>query len=282
MQPKPTTAAFLIISLALTSNAAAADRQKIRALNVGLHPLFTLASAAVQGKVHGWPDVRRCLRNGTAAGYAFFEAKRLAGDGHVFAGVVVANVASSLTQNTIARRPAFARLGFTLGPTRTEVSTPLDHDGSARFHLQWSLSDTVAMGVMWKKNDRLVWRDGLLEFRKKGTYHGDGRTFTGYTIGVFPGTSYAALPVTRYHESIHAIEAIQANALEPSWCGWRRNCEKRQPRILGPFELESIHLGILPAAGGGALSLQDYRNRWTEIEATRLAENEKPRPPDTP
>lgn len=280
MRRLPTTLMVLLTVLPLVTaqEAAAAGRQRIRALNVGLQPLFTLASAALQGKLHGRADVIRCLRVGAAAGYGFYESKRMAGNGHTLQALAIANVGSSMTRNAAAGRHAFARVGVTVGPTRTEVSTPFESAPDARFHVEASFSDAVAMAWMWQKSgERPTWRDGLIAFRKRGTYDADDRHFTGYTIGVFPGTSYGAAEVTWHHETVHAIQALQGNAIEPPACVWRRRCRDEKPRDFRLIRFDGVRLGVIPAGGGWLMSRQDYTKRWTEIEATRLAENQEPR-----
>src|SRR3954453_8774261 len=263
--------AFVLSIVFVALHASAADRQKIRALNVSLHPLLTLASAALQGNLRNRQDIVRCLGTGALAGFAFFEGKQLAGNGHVRTGLAVANVAASVTRNVAAGRSSMARIGMTIGPTRLEVSTPFDRNPSSRLHLQVSLSDAVAMGMMRSRSDRMQWRDGLISFLKSRRYEADHRQFSGYTIGVFPGTTFHATPTTWHHETIHVIEAIQADSIEPPYCAWLRRCSDQKSADFRLIRLEPVQLGVIPALGGGALSLQDYTKRWTEIEATRLA-----------
>ena len=257
------------IALAVAGHAAAADRQRIRVLNVSLQPLLTLASAALHGRGLERSDIVRCLGVGAGAGYAFYQSKRLAGDGHTGQALVIANLAASMTRNVAAGRGAFSRIGLTFGPTWTEVSTPLDNTSGV--HVELSVSDTVAGAMMWHRSNRLMWRDGLLAFGKHGTYDYDHRHFRGYTIGVFPGTTFRTSQVTWHHETIHVIQAIQADALEPPACAWLRKCDENKPQSW--FQLK---LGVLPAVGGGLSTLPDYPDRWNEIEATRLAEHRKP------
>jgi hypothetical protein len=267
-------ASLMIVLLA--GNLSAADRQRMRAFNVGLHPVFMLASAALQRKLHNHNDVIRCLTEGAAAGYVFFESKVITSQGHVRTGFAMANVASSVTRNVIAGRHPFARLGLTIGPSRTEVSTPFEKDASARFHVQFSLSDVGAMVWMKQKNGHLAIRSGRIGFRADSCYAADHRCFPGYTIAVFSGTTYNADRETWYHESIHTIQAIQADSIEPPYCGWLRKCSEDKLKTSRMIELEPVQLGVLPIVGGGALSLQDYTKRWTEIEATWLANHHAP------
>src|SRR5688572_8963935 len=73
--------AFLMVFY-VARPASAADRQKIRALNVGAQAIMTLISGAVQGHVRSPRDVARCLLAGSASGFGFYEAKSLIGRHH--------------------------------------------------------------------------------------------------------------------------------------------------------------------------------------------------------
>jgi hypothetical protein len=268
-----------ILSAAMIApdRAECASRQRIAAFNVSLQPVFTIASAAVQGNLRTRHDWARCLRSGAVAGLGFYEAKRLAGNGHTLQALAVANVASSLTRNAAAGRPALARLGIAVGPAWVDVSTPLDKNRVAPIHLQVSASEMVALALTWRQNDRIVLRDGLVSFRKTGRYNYDDRNFAGYTIGVFSGTTLDATQKTWHHETIHVIQSIQADSVEPPACAWLRRPCKASRRRLGFMTWEPLQLGIVPASGGGILSQQDYTKRCPEIEATWLAERHAPK-----
>lgn len=265
-------AAFFVSAV----DAKAADRSKIRALNVGLQPLFTTFSAAIQGKLNGPADYWRCVRGGLISGYGFYRAKQITGDGHVRTGLLLGNVSASLSRNVAAGRNELSRLGASFGPFRFDVSTPFEANSYARFHVQGSIAEVGAMALMAHRSTRMVIRDGKVSFHSSKTYDADGRAFTGYTIGMFSGTTYGATSTTWHHESVHGIQAIQADSIEPPACAWLRHpCA--DPVGHHGVAWEHFQLGLIPAVGGGALSLQDYTNRWTEIEATWLAEKHAPR-----
>jgi hypothetical protein len=119
-------------------------------------------------------------------------------------------------------------------------------------------------------------RDGKVAFHSRTTYNTDGRYFTGYAIGGFSGTTYDATETTWHHESVHGIQAIQGDSVEPPGCAWlRHQCGDRVARHR--IAWEHYQLGVFPAVGGAALTRQDYTKRWTEIEATWLADKHAPR-----
>jgi len=265
----------LVAYLLASTSSAAASRQRMRVLNVSIQPIFTLVSAAIQGHLRSRDDVARIFAAGAFAVYGFYAGKDLTGQGHVRTGFAIANFAASVARNAAAGRPAFSRLGLSVGQLRVDASTPFDSDRTTALHVQASVSETVALMLMWRKSDRLVWRDGRIAFRSNRRYRADNRQFSGYTIGMFSGTTNHATPTTWDHESIHAIQSVQADSVEPPACFWLR-AKCRSKRVFEFITWDPVQLGVLPAVGGGALSLQDYTKRWTEIEATWLADRHRP------
>ena len=266
----------LTVSLLFAGTVRAGDQEKILWQNVALQPLLTLASAAVQGKLRTWDDWKRCLRIGAASGAAFYGGKRLAGDGHVIEGLILANVASSLTGNAAAGRHALSRIGVTFGPVRAEVSTPKEKERPARIHLSTSVAELVSLGLMWDRSDRITIRDGLVSFRRNTRYpdlRDENVTFGAYTIGVFPGISPDANATAWGHEVVHVIQSMQIDALEPGACEWGKFDCRTKPRSDKWLELEPLRLGVFPGAVALGLTSLDYDQRWSEIEAYRLADD---------
>jgi hypothetical protein len=265
----------LAFTLLVAVTARADDQREILRWNVALQPLLTLASAAVQGKLRTRDDWKRCLRIGATTGAAFYGSKRLVAGGRVVEGLALANVASSMTSNAAAGRHALSRIGVTFGPVRAEFSTPKEEERTARVHLSTSISELAALGLMWGRSDDVTIRDGLISFRRDRQYpdlRDEDVTFPGYTLGVFPGVSPEATETTWRHEVVHVIQVMQADAVEPEWCEWRpRGCRK-QPAGDRWLDVEA-RIGIFPAAAAGAMSALDYDQRWTEIDASRMAED---------
>lgn len=264
------------VTLLLVVPMHADDQQKILGWNVAIQPLLTLASAAVQGKLKKPDDWKRCLRVGATAGVAFYGSKRLVGNGRVIEGLALANVASSMTSNAAARRHALSRIGVTFGPVRAEFSTSKESNRPARIHLSTSVAELVSLGYMWSRSNDVTIRDGLLSFRRDTRYpdiRDKNVTFPAYTVGMFPGMSPEATETTWRHEVIHVIQIMQVDALEPGKCEWGRFDCKEKPASDQWLEFEPLRLGIFPGAVGGAMSSLDYDQRFTEIEAHRMAED---------
>src|SRR5688572_30338920 len=70
------------------------DRAKFQKRNVALTAVFTLLTAYVQGEVDSPLEALRYLGIGSAAGFGFYQAKRIAGAGRTTEGWLLANAAS--------------------------------------------------------------------------------------------------------------------------------------------------------------------------------------------
>src|SRR5438309_3199026 len=142
----------IALLMCFASAASAADRGRIRTLNVALQPVLTTLSAAIQGHLQTTKDWRNCLLGGTAAGYVFYDAKKRAGSGAVFPAWMEANAAASLSANAVAGRNPFSRLRLTLGPVRTDVSMPFDSERNAAVHFSASIAEIGSLGMMWYRS----------------------------------------------------------------------------------------------------------------------------------
>ncbi|HEX8281094.1 MAG TPA: hypothetical protein VF551_06935, partial [Chthoniobacterales bacterium] len=136
-------AAALTLSLLLAIPSSAADRQQIATLNVAATSLFTYLGCVVQGKlqkrVQTRRDAARCFGAGAVAGVGFYQAKRLAARGDITTGWLVANMATSVVENTTAGEHPLSRLGYTFGPFRLRVATPADRARESYVDLDLSL-----------------------------------------------------------------------------------------------------------------------------------------------
>jgi hypothetical protein len=191
-------ASILIVTcLVIASPVRAADRARIRNLNVALQPIFTAVSAALQGKLSGSGDWFRCITSGAAAGYVFYDAKARAGRGSTTAAWLEGNAAASLSMNAAAGRNPFSRLRLTLGPLRADVTMPFEHSPNAAMHLSSSIAEIGALAMAQQhRNQHVVFRSGRVAFRTTKPYRDGDRYFPGYTTGSFSGTIYGASPDT--------------------------------------------------------------------------------------
>jgi len=264
---------------ACAGNALAADRTKIRTLNIGVQAVMTLVSGAVQGKVHGLSDVARCLGSGAVAGYGSYEAKIFVSRGHVQRGWLTANVASSLSENAAAGRNPVSQLGYTAGPIRLRFAVPgLDRDGDAYVYVDASVYEMATLVRSFQDNDRMRFRSGLIAFERDTLYPADDGIgpFTGTTWGIYPAVWTGAGKEVWHHEVIHAIQSLQGGAVEPpfrlfTWAPRRKAASPRRP-----IRFEHLQLGLVNLGTDWAAARDDYQDRWQEIEAYRLAEDVAP------
>jgi len=257
-----------VLLLFITVEAYAATERRIRTLNIGAQAVMTLVSGLVQGRVKGLAGAAKCLGSGAAGGYGAFESKILVRDGHVGKGWLLANLSASLSENAAAGK--WKQAGYTVGLLRLRVS--FDRSDDAYAYVDASFGETVALIQAFAEGDSVHWRSGMIAFERRTKYRAppprDG--FDGYTWGVYPGLWKLASSEIRHHETIHAIQNLQGDAVEPSFERLTLHPPLAPQRRLIRFD--HLKLGLVNGATGFALSRQKYEERWTEIEAYCLAQ----------
>ena len=265
-------AAAVILALLVAMPGRAADRQQIATLNVAATSLFTFLGCVVQRKVQKRTttgrDAARCVTAGAAAGAAFYQAKRLAARGDIATSWIVANVASSVVENTAAGEHPFSRIGYTFGPFRLRFATPADRARESYVDVDLSVVETGFLARMLVDADDVDIRDGMIWWETNERLEEDDLVFVGYTWGIYPGTWRNARPSTWSHEAVHAIQALQLDSVEPPALTLGRNRQAIRVRYLR----------------AGAVNLTDnlfwasraYHDRWGEIEAYRLVDDRQP------
>jgi hypothetical protein len=276
--PRRFVAVLLVVTAIAANPAAAADLKKIRTINIGAQALMTLVSGAIQGKVRSGRDVVRCLAAGSVAGYGFYEAKVMIRDGNVQTGWLTANVAGSLSENAAAGKHPLAQVGYSIGPLRIRLSIPrFDPGADAYAFVDISEYETVTLIQAFEDHDRIRFRSGLIAFERDTLYpvDDDSVSVVGVAWGIYPGVWTGADRSTWHHEVIHAVQALQGDAVEPSFPIFTytpRRPDQRK-RII---RFEHLKLGTVNFANDLAIRQQRYEERWTEIEANRIAEDEEP------
>ena len=272
MQPRrPTPEAIasralaILLAISLALPARAADRQRIATINVAATTLFTYLSCVVQKKARP----RVCLSAGAVAGLGFYQAKRLAGKGDITTGWLVANLATSVVENTTAGEHPLSRLGYTFGPMRLRVATPFDAGGESLVDVDLSLAETGYLIRAFDDADDVDIRDGMIWWETENQDRNDeGTIFNGYTWGIYPGTWRRAPDHTWSHEAVHAIQAMQLDSVEPPLY-----TVTRERRL---FRVRHIRGGAVNVADNLYWGQRDYEDRWAEIEAFRLSTDTAP------
>jgi hypothetical protein len=209
----------ITVALLLAIPARAVDRQQIATVNIAATSLFTFLGCVVQGKlqkrVQTGRDAARCLAAGGAAGIGFYQAKRLVADGDITTGWLVANLATSVVENTAAGEHPFGRIGYTFGPFRLRFATPADRARESYVDLDLSVVETGFLARMLIDADDVDVRDGMLWWETDERLTEDGRAFNGYTWGLYPGVWTRAGERTWNHEAVHAVQALQLDSVDP-------------------------------------------------------------------
>ena len=261
-----TLAAVLILALPLQ----AADRQKIAALNVVSTSLVTWAGCLVHAKLTRTPPKHaRCLAAGAIGGAGFYQAKRMAGDGHITTAWLVANLTSSVVENTTAGEHPLARVGYSLGPLRLRVATPLDRAHESILDVDVNAAEVGYFARAVLDADDVDLRDGMVWYETEAPdVDEQGRAVHGYTWGLFPGVWRGAREDVWHHEAVHAVQALQLDSVEPPALTLDR--ERR------PVRVRHVRLGLLNVTDNLGAQLLPYEDRWVEIEAYRMANDRKP------
>ena len=258
----------LTLTLFLALPSRAVDRQQIATINVAATSLFTFLGCLVQKKVITRRDAARCFSVGAVAGAGFYQAKRLAARGDIATGWLVANAATSLVENTTAGEHPLSRIGYTFGPFRLRVATPLDRARESYVDLDVSVAETGYLFRAIEDADDFDVRDGLLSFETDERIREGDVVFNGYTWGIYPGAWRFAEDTTWNHEAVHAVQALQLDSVEPPALTAQRSRR--------PFRIRHVRLGTVNVTDNVVWQRASYDDRWVEIEAYRLTEERRP------
>ena len=255
----------LILVLLLALPLRAAEREKIAVLNVAATSLFTYLSCVIQK--HARPVA--CLTSGALAGAGFYQAKRLAGDGHITTAWLLANLSGSVVENTTAGEHPLSRVGYSFGPLRLRVATPFDRAKESLADIDVSAIETGYMARAFLDADDVDIRDGMIWYETGDPDVDDeGRIIHGFTWGMFPGVWSGAQKRVWNHEAVHAVQSLQLDSVEPPALTLDR--ERRLLRV------RYLRAGALNFTDNVSAQLIPYEERWVEIEAYRFAEDAQP------
>ena len=255
---------------ALHNPAHAADRQKIAALNVAGTSLVTWAGCLVHAKLTRTPPKHaRCLAVGAIGGLGYYQSKRMAGDGHITTAWLLANLTSSVVENTTAGEHPLSRVGYSFGPLRLRVATPLDKTKESIVDIDLNAAEVGYLTRAVIDADDVDIRDGMIWYETEApSVDEQGRAVHGFTWGLFPGVWSGARDDVAHHETVHAVQALQLDSVEPPALVLDR--ERR------PVRVRYLRLGLLNLSDNLGSQLVPYEDRWVEIEAYRFAGDRTP------
>jgi hypothetical protein len=262
----------IALLLLLAIPARAADRQKIAALNVVTTSAVTYLGCVVHAKLTRTPPKHaRCLAVGAIGGAGFYQAKKFAGDGHITTAWLLANLTSSVVENTTAGEHPLARIGYTFGPLRLRVATPLDRVRESYLDVDVNAAEVGYLTRAFTDADDVDIRDGMIWYETDDPAVDEaGRVVHGYTWGLFPGVWSGARKDVWNHEAVHSIQSMQLDSVEPPALTLDR--ERRHVRV------RHLRFGALNVAENLSSQLLPYDERWAEIEAYRFAQDREPPP----
>ena len=225
----------------------------------------TLVRGLLQGQVHNFKDVVKCLAYGSASGYGFYQAKKLVASDHVFSGILLANLSASVIDNVTSGEGPLSYLGFSLPLVRIEIATPFAKQNRSLLRVTISPRDVISLALSFSKSDRVSVRNGMLVFEADKPLSAN---VLGWANSIFPTVLSGTGEPVYQHEMIHVVQSLQLMAAspEPFLHGYRREEGKAKLLSFGGFRLQAIGL-----ANDLTLSkLQSYTKYWREAEAYSL------------
>ncbi|HEX2832405.1 MAG TPA: hypothetical protein VHW00_05280 [Thermoanaerobaculia bacterium] len=259
--------------LLLAMPARAADRDRIAALNVAGTTLMTYLGCVVQTKVLKKPTgSARCLAAGAIAGAGFYQAKRLAGEGHITTAWIVANLSGSAVENTMLGEHPLSRLGYCFGPFRLRLATPFDREKESLVDVDLNAAETGYLARMLLDADDVDIRDGMLWWETRQPDVQGELVFHGYTWGLYPGVWSGAQKHVWNHEAVHAVQSLQLDSVEPP----ALDLASDERRSFAVFRIRYVRAGVLNLTDNSVWAQAAYEDRWAEIEAYRFAEDREP------
>lgn len=250
----------------------AVSENTIKLYNVLGHSIGTLLKGIIQGQVKSFKSAGKVFLWGTAAGYGFYEAKKMIGNGSVTPGVILANLSASVTENVTRGDNPFSYLGYTLGPVRLRFATPLA--GKDRTFLNVDISPMDIYTFVWsmKRSNSVSFKNGLISFQAD-SYPDTSNNWNirGWTMGIFPTVVKDKPEHIFYHESIHAMQYLQEMSLSPKLFSKVFSKDIDSKKFIRFSFLNVNYVDVLNGFTINSNSDNPDRTSWKEAEAYSLA-----------
>lgn len=263
--------ALLIVSLLVIPavKVQAASETTIVLGNVIGTGVVSLARGWIQGNVHNFKDVVKCLGYGLVSGYGFYQSKKLVAAGHTFSGVLLANLSVSVMDNVTSGEGPLSYLGFTLPLVRLEFATPLAKKPKAYVSFSVSPRDAISLVMSIINADRASMRGGMLSFEADTPIEEGVR---GWAYSIFPTVVSGKPDCVFRHEMVHVIQSLQlmAGSPEPFLKDHRREGGKAKILTFQGFRIQALGL----VNDFTLAKLQSYNSYWKEAEAYSLVDSE--------
>lgn len=246
-------------------------RGRIAIINSAVTGGFALVRSAIDGKVDSFSDAATVFAAGALGGYGFYLSKQLVGNGNTAPGLGLAYLSQSLVRNTSRGLHPVASLCAGPGPLDLCVDTGLEAQLGSGMRVEVNAVSTIATVVFPSFGMKPSFSGGYLFFTT-GRDLGDRDDFirSGFTVGRSAVVSTDALEITRRHEMIHVLQALQVGAVTP-YLTLSQMRGRRTFFRLGRGAVEwDIQLDWLYFSLAGASAAFPYDRQWTEVEAYRL------------
>lgn len=264
------TAVLLVFVFLHPLTEKAASENSLRLYNVIGNATLTLLKGVIQGKVKSFGDAARTMFYGSAAGYGFYQAKKMAGRGHITPGILLANLSASVSENAALGRHPLSYIGYTLGPARLEIATPFAKNPRAILNLAVYPGELLKFYNSLKESSAVQFRNGMITFVATEPIQAKA---LGWTRGVYPTVlDNHQRDYVFSHETVHVIQQLQSMSLspEPSPSDFRRGVGEARAKFFRFAGVKWNFLGL--GADLFASKLQPYKTNIYEVEAYHFAE----------
>ena len=252
--------AMVMVLVPSTAKASDVSNGTVQIGNILGNAVTTLVRGLVQGKVKNLGDALKMMAYGGAAGYGFYQSKRLVANGSVTTGVMLANLSASVSENVSWGQNPLAYIGYTIGFARIRVATPLAKNPAGIINVDISGRDLVNTVMALKYSNGFSFRGGLLSFTADESYKGNA---LGWTFGPYATTLNGAADHVFAHEAVHVIQNLQLSAASP----YEPFLKDRRSRKSKIFNFSGLRLDTLSVLNDLTMASQDYNDQWKEIEA---------------
>jgi len=222
--------------------------------------LSTLVSGLVNGRVKSIGDGLAMFLYGNAAGYGFYQSKKLVAGGQVPVGLLLANLSASVSENAALKENPLAYINLSWGFARVRIATPLARNARSAIGVDISSREVLSLALSLSHASKVTFRDGMIGFESKTSYG----TALGWTRGMFATTMQGTSDQVYRHEMVHVVQNLQLtsqNFYEP-FLNYTDESENKSF-----FSFQGFRLDTMGVANDLLMGMQSYDTQWKELEA---------------
>jgi hypothetical protein len=256
---------IMVLYISPAKSHAASDTA-IQLTNVLGNGLSTVINGLFNGRVNSFKDGVRMFLYGSAAGYGFYQAKKMIGKNQITAGIMLAQLSASVTQNVSRGEHPLAYLGYSLGFARIQIATPFAKRARSIIGLDISVREIITLAMSLGNGAKPTFKNGMISF-KDAKPREDA---LGWTRGLFAVTTQGTSEYVYCHEMIHVAQNLQLQAqtyYEPflkGSDGYDYSGENTKKKL---FSFNGFRLDVMGIVGDLSTAVQKYEDQWKEVEA---------------